>query len=76
MKVIAAALKNVYDRRETITRGLAITKEAPLMRHFTVELERLGEQISDNRLTNKPRLRSAVSVFYFRKNAIFLLNPK
>ena len=41
MKVIAAALKNVYDRRETITRGLAITKEAPLMRHFTVELERL-----------------------------------
>ena len=42
MKVIAAALKNVYDRRETITRGLAITKEAPLMRHFTVELERLG----------------------------------
>jgi tryptophanase len=43
MKVIAAALKNVYDRRETITRGLAITKEAPLMRHFTVELERLGE---------------------------------
>ena len=43
MKVIAAALKNVYDRRETITRGLAITKEAPLMRHFTVELERLGK---------------------------------
>ena len=42
MKVIAAALKNVYDRRETITRGLAITKEAPLMRHFTVELERLS----------------------------------
>ena len=41
MKVIAAALKNVYDRRETITRGLRITKEAPLMRHFTVELERL-----------------------------------
>ena len=42
MDVIAAALKNVYDRRETITRGLKITKEAPLMRHFTVELERLG----------------------------------
>ena len=42
LKVIAAALKNVYDRRETITRGLAITKEAPLMRHFTVELKRLG----------------------------------
>ena len=42
MNVIAAALKNVYDRRETITRGLKITKEAPLMRHFTIELERLG----------------------------------
>ena len=41
MDVIAAALKNVYDRRMTITRGLKITKEAPLMRHFTVELERL-----------------------------------
>ncbi len=41
MDVIAAALKNVYDRRETITRGLKITKEAALMRHFTIELERL-----------------------------------
>ena len=41
MDVIAAALKNVYDRRMNITRGLKITKEAPLMRHFTVELERL-----------------------------------
>ena len=30
-----------YDRREQLTRGLRITKEAPLMRHFTVELERL-----------------------------------
>ncbi len=41
MKVIAAALKNVYDRRETITRGVAIEWEAPLMRHFTVQLRRL-----------------------------------
>ena len=41
MNVIAAALKNVYDRRETITRGVRITWEAPLMRHFTVQLERL-----------------------------------
>ncbi len=41
MDVIAAALKNVYDRREQITRGVKIVKEAPLMRHFTVELERL-----------------------------------
>ena len=41
MKVIAAALKNVYDRRKTITRGVAIEWEAPLMRHFTVQLKRL-----------------------------------
>lgn len=41
MDVVAAALKNVYDRRETITRGVAIEWEAPLMRHFTVKLKRL-----------------------------------
>ncbi len=41
MAVIAAALKNVMDRRETITRGVAIEWEAPLMRHFTVQLRRL-----------------------------------
>ena len=42
MDVIAAAMKNVYDRRESITRGVAIEWEAPLMRHFTVKLKRLG----------------------------------
>lgn len=41
MDVIAAALKNVYDRREQVTRGVAIEWEAPLMRHFTVKLRRL-----------------------------------
>lgn len=41
MNVIAAALKNVYDKRESITRGVRIAWEAPLMRHFTVQLERL-----------------------------------
>ena len=41
MNVVAAALKNVYDRRESITRGVRITWEAPLMRHFTVQLEKL-----------------------------------
>ena len=39
--VVAAALKNVYDRRESITRGVEIEWEAPLMRHFTVQLKRL-----------------------------------
>lgn len=41
MDVIAVALKNVYDRREKITRGVKIVWEAPIMRHFTVKLERL-----------------------------------
>ena len=41
MDVIAAALKNVYDRSEEITRGVRIAWEAPLMRHFTVQLERI-----------------------------------
>ena len=41
MDVIAAALKNVYDRRETITRGLEITWETELMRHFTCQFRRL-----------------------------------
>lgn len=39
--VVAAALRNVYERRDSITRGMRITWEAPLMRHFTVQLERL-----------------------------------
>ncbi len=40
MDVVAAAVKNVYDRRESITRGYVITFENPIMRHFTVELEK------------------------------------
>lgn len=42
MRVIAAALKNVFDRRDEITRGVKIVWEAELMRHFTVKLEPLG----------------------------------
>ncbi|MFP4019091.1 MAG: tryptophanase [Bacteroidales bacterium] len=41
MDVVAAALKNVFDRRENIKSGLRIVKEAPIMRHFTVEMERV-----------------------------------
>jgi tryptophanase len=40
MDVIAVALKNVFDRRESITHGVKIAWEAPIMRHFTVRLER------------------------------------
>ncbi len=42
MDVIAVALKNVFDRREQITRGYEITWETELMRHFTVQLAPLG----------------------------------
>ena len=41
MDVIAVALKNVFDRRDSISRGVRILWEAPIMRHFTVKLERL-----------------------------------
>lgn len=41
MDVVVAALKNVFDRRENIKSGLRIVKEAPIMRHFTVEMERV-----------------------------------
>jgi tryptophanase len=41
MDVVAVALKNVFDKRDTIKRGYKILTEAPIMRHFTVELEKL-----------------------------------
>ncbi len=39
MDVVAVALKNIFDRRNEIKHGLKIVKEAPIMRHFTVELD-------------------------------------
>ncbi|TAJ11968.1 aminotransferase class I/II-fold pyridoxal phosphate-dependent enzyme [Marinilabiliaceae bacterium JC017] len=44
MDVIAVACKNVYDRREQITRGYQITNESAIMRHFTVELTSAEEK--------------------------------
>ncbi len=41
MNYVAAALQTVFERREKITRGVRIKWEAPIMRHFTVGLERL-----------------------------------
>lgn len=41
MEYVAVALGNVYARRNEIKRGVKIVKEASIMRHFTVELERL-----------------------------------
>jgi tryptophanase len=40
MNYAAAVLGSVYERRDRIRRGYRITSEAPIMRHFTVELER------------------------------------
>jgi len=40
MDYVAVALNNVYDRRELIRKGFVIVNEAPILRHFTVELDR------------------------------------
>jgi tryptophanase len=39
MDVVAVSLKNIYDQREKMRKGLKILTEAPIMRHFTVELD-------------------------------------
>jgi len=41
MDYVAAVIRNVYERKDSIKRGLRITKEAPFLRHFSIELERL-----------------------------------
>jgi len=40
MEYVAATLGNVFERRNQIKTGVRIVREAPIMRHFTVELER------------------------------------
>lgn len=39
--VVAAAMSNIAQRADSITTGYRIVHEAPIMRHFTVELERI-----------------------------------
>jgi len=41
MDYVAAALGNVYERRMGIKHGYRITYELPIMRHFTVGLEKI-----------------------------------
>ncbi len=41
MEYVAATIANVYERRKEIKAGFKIVHEAPILRHFTVELERL-----------------------------------
>ncbi len=40
MDYIAATVANVFERRKSITKGVCIQYEAPIMRHFTVGLTR------------------------------------
>jgi tryptophanase len=40
MDYVAAVVKNVHERRKSINKGVIIKWEAPIMRHFTVKLER------------------------------------
>ncbi len=41
MQYVAAAIINVWERRDQIRTGYRITYEAPIMRHFTVALEKI-----------------------------------
>ncbi len=41
MDYVAAALKNIFDRRTNINSGYKIIDEAPIMRHFTVKLDKV-----------------------------------
>lgn len=41
MDYVAAVVRNVYERRDMVKRGVQIEWEAPIMRHFTVRLNRL-----------------------------------
>jgi tryptophanase len=43
MDFVAAVMASVLERRDRITRGYRIVREAPIMRHFTVELEPAGD---------------------------------
>lgn len=42
MDVVATSLVKLYERRDSIKQGLKITAEAPIIRHFTVKLERIN----------------------------------
>jgi len=41
MDYVAAVVRNVFDRKDKIKRGVKIIREAPIMRHFTIELEKI-----------------------------------
>jgi tryptophanase len=41
MDYVAATLANVYQRRNNLKNGFRIVREAPILRHFTVELDKI-----------------------------------
>ena len=41
MDYVAVSLANVFEKRNDLKHGFKIVKEAPILRHFTIELERL-----------------------------------
>ena len=41
MDYVAAVVRNVFDRKDKIKKGVKIIREAPIMRHFTIELEKI-----------------------------------
>lgn len=41
MNYVAVAMGNVYERRHEIKTGLSIEQEAPILRHFTVKLQKI-----------------------------------
>ena len=41
MDYTAAVVKNVFERRDTIKRGMTIKREAQILRHFTIEMDRI-----------------------------------
>ena len=41
MDYVAASIANVFERRNNIHKGLKIVTEAPILRHFTVELAKM-----------------------------------
>ena len=41
MDYVAAALKNVFERRNEISKGYKIKREPAILRHFTVQLDKV-----------------------------------
>jgi tyrosine phenol-lyase len=41
MEYVAAVVRNVFEKRNEIRKGFKIVWEAPIMRHFTVKLDRV-----------------------------------